>query len=126
MPQQSPAIQVDAERQGNGNDHPNVGLQIRGKRWSDAYVVSASGELVLATAESFDNALEKARSTDAARIILDLEALGFIDSVGLSHLLHAEFASRKESPGLFLTRGAHQVERMLELSGLQNQFRFLD
>jgi anti-anti-sigma factor len=126
MPQQNPALQVDAARQGNGNGHPSVGLQIRGERWSNAYVVSVSGELDLATAESFANALEKARRTDAPRIILDLEALRFIDSVGLSHLLRAELASRKESPGLFLTRGAHQVERMLELSGLQNQFRFLD
>lgn len=125
MPQ-SPVVQIDTERQANGNGYPSDGLQIRGKRWSNAYVVSVAGELVLATAESFDNALDKARSTDAPRIILDLEALGFIDSVGLSHLFHAELAARKESPGLFLTRGAHQVERMLELSGLQNQFRFLD
>ena len=124
MPQQNPALQVDAAQQGNG--HASAGLQILGERWSNAYVVSMSGELDLATAESFDNELEKARSTDAPRIILDLSALRFIDAVGLSHLLRAEFASRKESAGLFLTRGAHHVERTLELSGLRNQFRFLD
>ena len=126
MPQQNPALQVDAARQGNGCGYASAGLQILDQRWSNSYVVTVSGELDLATAESFDNALEKARSTDAPRIILDLVALRFIDSVGLSHLLQAEMASRKESTGLFLTRGAHQVERMLELSGLQNQFRFLD
>lgn len=123
MPQQSPVLQVDAH-QGDGNG--SARLQIRAERWKSAYVIWVSGELDLATAESFDNELAKARGMDAPRIILDLAALRFIDSVGLSHLFQAELASREEATGLFLTRGAHPVERMLELSGLQSQFRFLD
>lgn len=124
MLQQDPSLQIDAGDQ--PDSFVSGGLQIHGERWPNAYIVSVSGELGLATAQRFDKELHKARSTEAPRIILDLAALRFIDSVGLSHLLQADVASRKESVGLFLTRGAHQVERMLELSGLQSQFRFLD
>ncbi|MDP9188800.1 MAG: STAS domain-containing protein [Actinomycetota bacterium] len=125
MLQEHPALEIDAAHEPNAYVS-NGPLQIRSERWPSAYVVSVSGELDFATSGCFDEELQKARRTDAPRIILDLCALQFIDSAGLRVLVQAEIASREESQGLFLTRGAHQVERMLEITGVRKKFRFLD
>ena len=49
----------------------------------DAYVIRITGELDLAGCPDLESALQEAERAHADRIIVDLEALTFIDSVGL-------------------------------------------
>jgi anti-sigma B factor antagonist len=50
-------------------------------------IVEVAGEVDMHTAQELDDALTNARSGDMDRLIVDLAAVGFIDSVGLSVLV---------------------------------------
>jgi stage II sporulation protein AA (anti-sigma F factor antagonist) len=55
-----------------------------------------AGELDLVSGEALDLAIRDAEESDAARIVVDLRELSFIDSTGLSVLLAAR---RRSSDG---------------------------
>src|SRR5207244_10824983 len=64
---------------------------------ADAYVVSVSGELDIATADRLAEELQRTAERSARRVIVDLVGLTFIDSVALGVL--PEQARRLRSTG---------------------------
>ena len=62
-------------------------LTIEAESQPDAYVIRIAGELDLGGCPALESALRGAERSQADRIILDLEALTFIDSVGVGTLL---------------------------------------
>ena len=100
-------------------------LAIAAERQADAYVIRITGELDRAGCPALEYALREAERTQAERIIVDLEALTFIDSVGLKTLLTT---SRSTSDGnrLEITRGKGQPARLLRLTGLENVLPLAD
>ena len=71
-------------------------LAIEAESQPDAYVIRITGELDLAGCPGLESALQEAERAHADRIIVDLEALTFIDSVGLATILKA---SRRSAEG---------------------------
>jgi anti-sigma B factor antagonist len=87
----------------------------------DSVVVArVVGELDIATAEFLDRELERVSRCDAALIVLDLGAVGFIDSKGLQVLLAAARRSRENGTRLCVRRGSKVVDRVIQLSGLED------
>jgi anti-anti-sigma factor len=101
-------------------------LSVRLERDGDTTVLSLSGEADLFSAASLEDQLQRALESNAKRVIVDLSALQFIDSIGLRVLVKAALASREDSNRLYFRRGSRQVERILEVSGLKDELRFLD
>ena len=101
-------------------------LSIKVEREDDTVVVSLFGEADLFSATSLEDQLNRAMDSDAGRVIVDMSALHFIDSISLRVLLKAALASREDSNRLYFLRGSRQVERVLEISGIRQQLRFLD
>ena len=62
-------------------------FSIRTEGGADVAVVTASGEIDIATAEAFGRELERALAGGAQSVVLDLEGVSFIDSTGLTALL---------------------------------------
>jgi len=87
-----------------------------------------SGELDLATAPrliaAFDAALNTAALDHAGGVVLDLTAVGFIDSSGLRALLQSrDICAARELPfALTVTDGP--VTRLLDLAGVQDWFTY--
>jgi anti-sigma B factor antagonist len=79
-------------------------------------VLVLEGELDIATSHLLDEALVRARATDAARIVVDLFAVSFIDSTGL-HVLIKHACAEESHPRVRLTKGSPQAQRLFELSG---------
>ena len=77
--------------------------------------MALSGELDLASAEQLDLAIRHAEETDAGWIVVDLSDVSFVDSTGLSVLLHA----KKRSNGRlsYIPSDHEAVTRLLELTG---------
>jgi anti-anti-sigma factor len=74
-----------------------------------------------------DREMLRAESTDAARIVLDLDELEFLDAAGIRLLLHV--AARSESNGerLRIRRArSPQVQRVIELTGVGDTLPFVD
>ena len=80
-------------------------LAIDAENQPDAYVIRITGELDLAGCPGLESALQEAERAHADRIIVDLEALTFIDSIGLQTMLQASRRSASNVNRLEVTRG---------------------
>ena len=87
----------------------------------DARVV-VSGELDLATAPQLASAVEALASAGAQRVVVDLAAVSFIDSTGVSGLLLEQ--AKLEANGAVFVLGptSAQVESVLQMVGLAAEF----
>jgi anti-sigma B factor antagonist len=81
-------------------------------------LVRVEGELDLAGVPMLERELEELLSSDLQSVILDLEELEFIDSLGLRCLLEAARGSRANGDRLRMLRPTGQVARILKLTGV--------
>ena len=101
-------------------------LTIEAESQPDAYVIRIAGELDLGGCPALESALRGAERSQADRIILDLEALTFIDSVGLGALLKTSRRSASDGNRLEITRGRGQPAEILRLTGLEKVLPLAD
>jgi anti-sigma B factor antagonist len=87
-------------------------------------VLIVEGELDIATAPLLDEALLGARGTDVEGIVVDLDAVSFMDSTGL-HVLINHACAAGGGPPIRLTKGSPQVQRLFELSGTLDYLTFV-
>jgi anti-sigma B factor antagonist len=76
------------------------------------------GELDLATAPALEQELETVWSSSGPALVLDLERLTFIDSTGLTLILHTQRRAQAEEKHFSLRRLPIQTQRVLELAGV--------
>jgi anti-anti-sigma factor len=88
------------------------------ERTREHLVLALFGELDLATAPALEQQLETVWASDAPALVLDLEGLTFIDSTGLSLILHAQQRALAEEKGFSLRRLPRQAQRVFDLVGL--------
>jgi len=107
-----------------GEPSPTIGgLHLHSIRDGNILWVELYGELDLATVPMLDRELRSASARGAMRVVVDLSGLEFIDSSGL----HALLAARENATyALELTRGPAAVQRLFDLTGCTDLFRFLD
>jgi anti-anti-sigma factor len=77
-----------------------------------------SGELDIASAPAFEQAIADATAEPGAELVLDLRELTFMDSSGLRALAQANTRAGESGVDLSIWRGPRQIERVLEISGL--------
>lgn len=77
------------------------------------------GELDIATTPALERAITEATREAGTALVLDLRELTFMDSSGLRTL--AQTNARAESNGFTLSiwRGPPQIDRVLQISGLE-------
>ena len=96
---------------------------IRTRLESDVTVIAVSGELDLASADQLDKAIRDAEESATGWIVIDLEDLTFMDSTGLSVLLHARRRASENGDRLRFIRSRHeQVTRLLSLTDTTELF----
>jgi anti-anti-sigma factor len=102
-------------------------LVVESSTHDDVTVLTLSGELDLASTPILERELTAAESAGAKKILIDLAAVGFMDSTGLQALLRArERATTNDGAQLSLRRGPHQVQRVFELTKTIDAFTFVD
>ncbi|MDQ6605159.1 MAG: STAS domain-containing protein [Actinomycetota bacterium] len=102
------------------------GLLIQRRADSQGVVLFLSGELDLATAPGLDRELRAAGEAHPGRLLVDLRGLQFIDSVGLGSIIRAQQFATAGDHVLSLRRGPAQVQRLFDLVGLSDRFKFED
>jgi anti-anti-sigma factor len=96
------------------------------RKSADAVVIVVRGELDLVTAEVLRDAL-KGQDAQAAVSVLDLRAVGFIDSSGLSVVVEHHGHAKAAGNGFAVAvGGASRVRRLLALSGLSETLDLVD
>ncbi|MEV5974726.1 STAS domain-containing protein [Streptomyces sp. NPDC051921] len=81
-------------------------------------VLSVGGELDMETAHLLEAHLTDLIRQGRARLVLDLSALGFMDSSGLNVLIRAVHQARAHGGDLYLAAPTPAVRRILEITGV--------
>ena len=103
------------------------GFAVRSERTDADEHVRLSGEMDLSVVGWVDREMLRAESTDAARIVLDLDELEFLDAAGIRLLLHVADRSRRNGGRLRIRRArSPQVRRVIELTGVGDTLPFVD
>jgi len=82
-------------------------------------VVTVSGELDVASSQLLERELAKLQ--EVALVVVDLRGLTFIDSTGLGVLVRAHQLAQEQERRFGLVRGNGQVNRLLSLTGLDEE-----
>jgi anti-anti-sigma factor len=83
------------------------------------------GELDLASSGRLLEQLGELQDAGFQRLTLDLRQLEFIDCSGLHLILEADARARTEGQDFDLIPGSAKVQRLFELTGTDEQLRFL-
>jgi anti-anti-sigma factor len=90
-------------------------FEVTTRRDGDSMLIVLSGELDMTGTDRLEAAIRRAEESDINRVIVDLTAITFVDSTGLSVLLEAK---RRSDGRLSVTPSQHEaVTRLLELTG---------
>src|SRR4051812_42315810 len=92
---------------------------------SGAVCLALRGELDLAHAYSFDAELRRVEDAVPPCIVLDLRDLTFMDSCGLGRVVAARRRARRAGRRLILVRGGRAVQRLLEMTGVDEAFEIV-
>jgi anti-sigma B factor antagonist len=92
----------------------------------DGVHVQLTGELDLATAPKLEDELTRVEQGDPPVIVLNLQALSFMDSSGLRAVLAADARAREAGRRLVLVRGDERVQRVLRITRLDERLEIVD
>ena len=92
----------------------------------NAIRIGLRGELDLEHAYTFDEELKRVEAMSPDCICLDLRELNFLDSSGLGRLVAARRRSMKEGRRLVLVRGPATVQRLLQLTAVEESFELIN
>jgi anti-sigma B factor antagonist len=98
-------------------------LRLARRAFGDAVVVAVEGELDLFTAPFLREEVRDAIKQDSSRLVLDLGALSFMDSSGLSVLIEAWRLATGEGGGVSLAAPQAPVARILRTTGLDRRIK---
>jgi anti-sigma B factor antagonist len=92
----------------------------------DWTVVSVSGEVDVATAPRLREEIVRAVSQGATQILVDLEAVDFLDSMGLGVLVGALKRVKSHGGEMAIVCTNERLLRIFEITGLQQVFDVRD
>ena len=95
-------------------------------RAGEECVVTLQGELDLSTAPDLEAGLRRALEGSPGSIMLDLDALTFIDSSGLRVLVAISQEARDRNATLGLRNVPRHAQRVLDITGLSDWFKTPD
>ena len=116
-------MQHDAGSNANSPDMRGKPAGIKSKREEDSVTVAVTGEIDLSNADQLDAAIREAEEIEVNRIVVDLSALSFVDSTGLSVFLEAIKRNRRDGNRLSFVPSKHEaVTRLLALTVTTEMF----
>jgi anti-anti-sigma factor len=86
---------------------------------ADTAVVAPAGELDLATARALSSALAGAAAQGAARVVLDLRQLTFLDSSGIGVIIKFKRHFAVEGVSFGVVKGDETVQRAFALAHVE-------
>lgn len=86
-------------------------------------IITVTGDLVIGDAESnFKKAITRLLEEGRVNLLIDLSAVGFLDSSGLGALVRALTNSQKEGGQTKLLNAGPQIRKLLQMTKLDSVF----
>lgn len=99
-------------------------LDVTVKRVGATPVLTASGEIDLASAPALEAAISEAMTPPPDQVVIDLLGITFMDSSGIGALVSA----KQDNPGTEVTLvvSGGVVQKLIDITGLKGRFRVVD
>jgi anti-sigma B factor antagonist len=97
-------------------------LRVERSSDGDTQVVQAAGDLDAASADRLRGAIDDVFAEGHASVVVDMSEISFIDSSGLSVLIHAYKQAADRDGTLTLRAPSDPVIRLLDLTGQRDRF----
>ena len=97
-------------------------MKIKAQDYNDVTVVELQGEFDSDSAEPFQNTITDMVAKHKAGIVLDMSAVGFVDSQGLEQLLWSRDYCNENKRELRLAGLDENCVKILEITRLENEF----
>jgi anti-sigma B factor antagonist len=91
----------------------------------DTVHITVQGSLDLARAYEFDEEMRRIERVAPGRVLLDLRALEFLDTTGLSRLVAVRRRCRRTGRRLILVRGSRAVQQLFALTSFDEEFELV-
>jgi anti-anti-sigma factor len=101
-------------------------LEVESEERDGLVHVSLRGELDLSTVGKVDDELQQVEASGAGVVVLDLSTLTFLDSTGLRCVVRADERARDEGRRLVVVKGPEAVQRVFEITRLQERLEIVD
>lgn len=102
------------------------GFEITVNSEAGSTVVALSGELDIATADRLTKVLDGLSVERGSRLIVDLSAVGFMDSTGLRLLITANRKAGENGYGFAVVAGGSPAKRVFELTKMDDHIKVVD
>jgi anti-anti-sigma factor len=102
---------------------PRESLRLEERRNGDRTVLAVHGELDLATVDGVHARLD-ALQAERRPVVLDLDALEFLDSTGIRLVLQAAQDAERTGWDFTVTRGSHAVRRVFEAAQIHDRLPY--
>ncbi|PGH52308.1 anti-anti-sigma factor [Streptomyces sp. Ru87] len=97
--------------------------QVAGYRTNGCTVLELRGDVDIVTALRITPDLDAATASAAPRVVVDLNAVTFLDASGLTLLCRIHRRTREQGGRLTMACGRPRTLRILRLTGLDSRFR---
>ena len=97
-------------------------MKIKAQDYNDVTVVELQGEFDGDSVELFQNTITDIVAKHKAGIVLDMSAVGFVDSQGLEQLLWSRDYCNENKRELRLAGLDENLVKILEITRLENEF----
>lgn len=91
-------------------------LSVVTQRDQDQILLTATGEIDMATAGAFEEAILTALDQAPTRIVVDLSGVRFMDSSGIAALVNAHRRSARKSSTLSVVNCQRNVRQVMEIT----------
>ena len=88
--------------------------------------MAVKGELDIDTLPEFEQVVRSVRSPDLTRLVVDLREVTFLDSMSVELLLRLHTKLAEAGAELLVVRGPRAVDRVFELTGLDQVLALAD
>jgi anti-sigma B factor antagonist len=99
-------------------------LSINAKQQDGRHTLFLKGEIDVASAPMLEAAIDELCLGGANEIVLDLCGVEFVDSSGLSAILHGKSVCEEQGCAYSLTPAQRPVERVFDMTGVKGRLHF--
>lgn len=108
---------------GNGDTAHDQNTSVVLERDPHGMTARVVGELDLLTGSQLTAVLTRIDGNNPGRLLLDLDAVEFVDSSGLAAILLAQRAAEQHGHEFTIRYSSPQIGRLFELTGMTGRFR---
>lgn len=101
-------------------------LDLKVSEGPDVVQLSLKGALDVSNIQKVEDCLKEIERSQPVLIVLDLQGLTFIDSVGMRLILRTDVRARKQGRWVGVVKGPDEVHRLFRLTGLDERLKIIE